>query len=178
MSRILIAYGTKHGATEEIAQAIAEEIERAGNDVDCVRAEQVSGIDSYDAVVLGSAVYMGRWRAPARKLLKREAKALSSRPLWMFSSGPVGQPDPSFAAPPGIEKRAERLGARGHVVFGGRMPVEPANFIERSMVDKCKPELRDLRDWGAVRAWAAGVASSVSSCADTDGRRLARSSAR
>jgi menaquinone-dependent protoporphyrinogen oxidase len=162
MSRILVGYGTKHGATEEIAQAIAEELERAGNDVDCARAEHVSGIESYDAVVLGSAVYMGRWRPSARRLLKREANALAGRPLWLFSSGPVGQPDPSYAAPPGIEKRAERLGARGHVVFGGRMPVEPANFIERSMVDKCKPELRDLRDWETIRGWAAGVASELS----------------
>jgi menaquinone-dependent protoporphyrinogen oxidase len=161
MSRVLVAYGTKHGATEEIAQAIAEELESGGSTVDCVRAEDASGIESYDAVVIGSAVYMGRWRAPARRLLKRESKALSTRPLWLFSSGPVGQPDPSFAAPPGIERRAERLGARGHVVFGGRMPVEPANFMERSMVDKCAPELRDLRDWDVIRDWAGNIAAEL-----------------
>ena len=161
MSHVLVAYGTKHGATEEIARAIAEELERWGNTVDCLRAEDVSDVDSYDAAVVGSAVYMGRWRAPARRLLKRESKGLSTRPLWLFSSGPVGQPEPSFAAPPGIERRAERLRARGHVVFGGRMPVEPANFMERSMAGKCAPELRDLRDWDVIRDWASTIAAEL-----------------
>jgi menaquinone-dependent protoporphyrinogen oxidase len=161
MSRVLVAYATKHGATEEIAQAISDELRKAGHSADCVSADQATDLGTYDAAVVGSAVYMGRWRPAARRLLRRSGKELAARPLWMFSSGPCGQPDPSFAAPPGIKRRARKLGAREHVVFGGCVPKEPSNFIERSMLAKAAPEHRDLRDWDVIRDWAAGIASQL-----------------
>jgi menaquinone-dependent protoporphyrinogen oxidase len=162
MSRVLVAYGSKHGATEEIAQAIADELRGAGHTVDCTRAEDVGALGGYDAAVIGSAVYMGRWRPAARRLLKRVAEELGDRPLWLFSSGPCGQAEPSWAAPPGIERRARRLGARDHQVFGGRVPLEPSNFMERTIARKSPPEHRDLRDWNTIRGWAAGIAPELS----------------
>ena len=159
MSRVLVAYGTKHGATREIAEAIADEIQRAGHTVDCTAADAVTGVDGYDAAVIGSAVYMKRWRSDARRLLKQ---ALPSPPLWIFSSGPCGEkPDPRWSEPRKIVAQAERLGAREHVVFGGRLPVEPANFMERAMVKGCPPEHRDLRDWDEIRAWAAQIGTEL-----------------
>ena len=161
MTRILVAYGSKHGATAEIAEAVADELRNAGNTVDCVPAVNVRELAGYGAAVVGSAVYMARWRPGARRLIKRCARELSERPLWLFSSGPCGQAEPSYAAPPGMERRAKRLGARGHVVFGGRLPEEPSNLIERSMLDKTPPEYRDLRDWRAIRAWGAQIAGEL-----------------
>ncbi len=161
MSHVLVLYASKHGATEEIARAIAGELRKAGHSADCVSADEATDIGSYDAAVVGSAVYMGRWRPAARRLLRRFAKQLGARPLWMFSSGPCGQPDPKFAAPPGIERRARKLKAREHVVFGGRTPEEPSNFIERSMLAKTAPEHRDLRNWDLIRDWAAGIGSGL-----------------
>ena len=162
MSRVLVAYGTKHGATREIAEAIADELRRAGHGVDCMEADAVTGVDDYDAVVVGSAVYMKRWRSEARRFLKRNARALAVRPLWIFSSGPCGEkPDPRWSEPGKIVAQAERLGAREHVVFGGRLPVDPANFMERAMVNGCPPEHRDLRDWEAIREWADAIAGEL-----------------
>jgi menaquinone-dependent protoporphyrinogen oxidase len=161
MSNVLVAYGSKHGATEEIARAIADELGKAGHSVDCLSAESVTGLGSYDAAVIGSAVYMARWRPAARRLLKRAAKELSGRPVWLFSSGPCGQAEPSWAAPPGIERAAKRLGARDHVVFGGRVPLEPANFVERGIARRSAPEHHDLRDWDTIRGWAANVAANL-----------------
>ena len=162
MSHILVAYASKHGATAEIAEAIADELGRKGDAVDCLPAGDVKTLDGYDAAILGSAVYVKRWQADARRLLKREGKALAQRPFWIFSSGPCGEkPDPNWAEPAAIVKRAQGLGVRDHVVFGGRLPIEPSNFIERSMVESCPPEKRDLRDWVAIRAWAAGVAAEL-----------------
>lgn len=161
MSRVLVAYATKHGATEEIAQAIADALRTAGHSADCVSAEEATDLEAYDAAVVGSAVYMGRWRPAARRLLSRSGKELGARPLWMFSSGPCGQADPSYAAPPGLKRRASKLRAREHVVFGGCVPKEPSNFIERSMLAKAAPEHRDLRDWDAIRGWADGIASEL-----------------
>jgi menaquinone-dependent protoporphyrinogen oxidase len=159
---VLVAYASKHGATAEIAEAIAEELRHAGLSVECLPAAEVNRLEEYEAVVIGSAVYMKRWRPEARRLLKRGAKALAGRPFWMFSSGPCGEkPDPSWSEPARTVKRAEQLGVRDHVVFGGRLPLEPSNFMERSMVENCPPESRDLRDWDAIRDWAKSIASQL-----------------
>jgi menaquinone-dependent protoporphyrinogen oxidase len=162
MSRLLVAYGTKHGSTAEIAEAIADALREGGHDVDCTPAGDVSEPRAYDAAVIGSAVYMKRWQRDARGLLKRLVRDFEGRPVWIFSSGPCGNnPDPSWSEPSNVVSLAESLGARDHVVFGGRLPLEPSNFMERAMVKDCPPDLRDRRDWEEIRAWAAGIAGAV-----------------
>ena len=160
MSGVLVAYASKNGATAEIAVAIAEELRTAGLEVDCAQAGEVSGLSDYDAVVLGSAVYMKRWLKPARRLLRRGG--LAERPLWLFSSGPCGtDPDPSWAEPKRVADMADRLGARDHTIFGGRLPVDPDGFVERAMLNGTPEELRDLRDWDEIRGWVAGIAAEL-----------------
>ena len=162
MARVLVAYASKHGATAEIAEAIADEIRRSGHDVDCVAAAEQPDVAAYDAVVLGSAVYMKRWRPEARRLLKRDRQALAERPLWAFSSGPFGEDsEDSCLVPPGVDRTLEKLGARGHVVFGGRVPADPQNFVERAIVKETPAEVSDLRDWDEIRRWAAAIAVDV-----------------
>jgi len=161
VSGVLVAYASKHGATAEIAAAIADQLKAAGLDADCLPAENVKRIDGYEAVVLGSGVYMKRWLKPARRLLKH--RKLGKQPLWIFSSGPCGtDPDPSWAEPKSVRATAERLGARDHAVFGGRLPLEPTNFMERGMLNATPPEQRDLRDWDDIRAWADRIAEQLS----------------
>src|SRR5581483_9556384 len=98
---------------------------------DCMEADRVRDIAPYDAVVLGSAVYMRRWRRSARRFLRRYGQPLSALPWWAFSSGPVGDPGTTDAQaagwlePPGTMAQVERLGAREHVVFGGRVARDP-----------------------------------------------------
>ena len=64
--RVLVTSATKHGATGEIAQAIADTLRDQGLDPTVLEPEQVDTVDGYDAVVLGSAVYAGHWLKPAR----------------------------------------------------------------------------------------------------------------
>lgn len=162
MSRVLVAYATKHGATREIAEAIAHELRAAGHDAAAQAAEDVGALDRYDAVVVGSAVYMKRWRRSARRLLQRNHAVLAERPLWIFSSGPCGSdPDPSWSEPPKVVAEAQRLGMRGHVVFGGRLPTEPSSFVERAMVKNTPAAQRDLRDWDEIRGWAREIAAAL-----------------
>jgi menaquinone-dependent protoporphyrinogen oxidase len=165
VTNVLVAYASKHGATAEIAQAIAETLRQSGLSVDCTEAGAVTSVDPYDAVVLGSAVYIKRWRGDAKHFLRKHAEGLSQRPFWVFSSGPVGDPerdaDASWLEPPRIIAKVERLGGREHVVFGGRMPANPRGPAQRGMVANCPPEHRDRRDWDEIRAWAEGVASEL-----------------
>jgi menaquinone-dependent protoporphyrinogen oxidase len=164
--RVLVAYGTKHGATAEIAEAIGRTLRAAGLEVTVERARRVRSIDGYRAVVLGSAVYAGRWRSDAMRLLRRSE--LRGRDLWLFSSGPVGEDkgdNPEqferMTRPPRVQQLAADLGAHEHVVFGG-MVAEDAGFIRKKMAPRIPPELRDRRDWNAIEAWAKAIASALS----------------
>lgn len=164
--RVLVAYGTKYGATAEIAEVIATTLRTAGLEVDAVPARDVRSVERYRAVVLGSAVYMARWRRDALRLLRRHRRELTSRPVWLFSSGPVGEQADDAAAqrwtrPKRVERLATEIGARDHVVFGGRVSDDAGGFMRRTMARNTPPELRDRRDWAAIETWAQNVAAAT-----------------
>jgi menaquinone-dependent protoporphyrinogen oxidase len=159
--RVLVAHASKRGSTTEIAEAVAVTLRDSGLEVDCVPAGDVESLEPYGAVILGSAVYMRRWRGDARHFLRKHRHKLSERPFWVFSSGPVGDPandSPAWSEPARTIEHAKELGARGHAVFGGRVPNDPHGPIERSMADNTPAEYRDRRDWDEIRAWAESVA--------------------
>jgi menaquinone-dependent protoporphyrinogen oxidase len=161
---VLVAYASKRGSTAEIAETVAATLRREGLSVCLERAEEVQSLERFDAVVLGSAVYMKRWRGDARHFVKKHRKALRQMPFWVFSSGPVGDPaedNPEWAEPPKIIEKVEELGGRGHVVFGGRLPAEPQGYIERAMVEGTPKEHRDRRDWTEIRDWAHQIATEL-----------------
>lgn len=164
----LVAFASKRGSTAEIAETVAATLRRSGLEVTLRSVDEVENLDPYDAVVLGSAVYMKRWRGDARHFLKRHRKALRKLPFWVFSSGPVGDPandDPEWAEPRKLVEKIEEMGARGHVVFGGRVPAEPHGFMEKAMVEGTPEEYRDRRDWDEIRVWAEGVAAALKKAA-------------
>lgn len=168
--RVLVAFASKHGSTAEIAEAVTGELRASGLEADCRRVDDVKDLAGYGAVVLGSAVYMKRWRHEARALLHKHARELAELPFWIFSSGPFGEdPDPTWAEPPRVVKEAEKLGVRDHVVFGGRLPLEPSGFIEKAMVRDTPSDVADLRDWDEIRGWAAGIAAELKSNLDDVG---------
>jgi menaquinone-dependent protoporphyrinogen oxidase len=113
---VLVAYGTKRGATAEIAEAVGKTLRRAGLTVDVQPARRVRSLERYRAVVLGSALYAGRWRRDALRLLRRPE--LRDRDVWLFSSGTVGEDkrDPeqharaSCTDQPAIQREAHKVG--------------------------------------------------------------------
>jgi menaquinone-dependent protoporphyrinogen oxidase len=163
--RVLVAYGTKHGSTAEIAEAIAKALRTAGAHVDVQRARDVHSLASYRAVVIGSAVYAGRWRHDALALLGRDE--LRRRDVWLFSSGPIGKDatDPEklerWTKPQRVEQIAAEIGAHEHVVFGGVVG-DDSGFIRKKMARNLPTELRDMRDWREIEGWALSIAAALS----------------
>ncbi len=160
---VLVAYASKHGSTAEIAEAIAGELRERGLAADCVEAGAVDGIGDHEAVVLGSAVYMKRWQGDARHFLRRHGGELAELPFWVFSSGPTGDPaedDAAWQEPKRTIAKAEKLGVRGHVVFGGRISPESGRMA-KSMAENTPEEYRDRRDWDEIRAWAGKIAAEL-----------------
>lgn len=166
MGRILVAYGSKHGSTAEVAEAIGRSLHGSGIDAEVVDAKQVHSLDGYDAAVVGSAVYMGRWRGPALRLLSRHRRWFAEHPTWLFSSGPVGEqseddPDAErWTKPRKVEHLAEEIGARDHTVIGGSVD-DSGGFMRRRMAERMPEETRDLRDWDGIDAWARGIAAAL-----------------
>jgi menaquinone-dependent protoporphyrinogen oxidase len=138
--RVLVVAASRHGSTEEIARAIAARLggPAPGLAAMAVPVEQDPDPRPFAAVVLGSAVYMGRWLEPARSYAAAHAAALRGRPVWLFSSGPIGEPpfppdEPHDAAP-----LLRLTGAR-------------------AMVTAMRAPLGDFRSWDAVRSWADAI---------------------
>ena len=165
-TRVLVAYASKYGATAEIAEKIGEVLREGGLRADVRPADQVSDVSAYQAVVLGSAVYVGRWRKQAANFLRANEQTLSERPVWLFSSGPTGEGDPvellkGWRIPGGLEPVADRIKPRDIAVFHGAVFPEKLNFIQRWMIKNVKSPVGDFRDWDAIASWADGIAAAL-----------------
>jgi menaquinone-dependent protoporphyrinogen oxidase len=163
--RVLIAYGTKNGATAGIAEWIAEELREQGFDTDVRSAASVRDIAAYDAVVLGGGLYAGRWQRDAAGFARRHREALTRRPVWLFSSGPLDASAGERDIPPvrGVARVADRLDARDHVTFGGSLTEGAQGFIAGQILKQGKGG--DFRDREQIRAWAHGIATRLSGSA-------------
>lgn len=164
--KVLVAYGSKHGMTAEIAERIGKIIREAGFTVDVLPANQAGKAADYRAVVLGSGVYAGMWRRPAAKYLKTHEAELARRPVWLFSSGPTGDGDMNtllegWTLPRGLQAVADRIKPRGIVVFRGAFDEAKAGFFEKWIMKKVKAPYGDFRDWPVIDAWAGDIVTTL-----------------
>ena len=164
--KVLIAYASKHGATRGIAERLKTTIEAGGADAVLVDVSCSSEAPPVDAAIVGSAVYMGRWTKEATEFVRTNMATLSARPLWLFSSGPVG---------PQVLPEAKEIAEfgsipsfRGHHVFSGALDRRGLSFGERVMVRTVKAPEGDSRDWHDVDSWAQAIASEMASAVPSD----------
>ncbi len=159
---VWVIVASKYGSTREIGEAIAEELRGAGYDVEVKNAAEVNTLDGVDAVVLGSAVYVGHWLKEARQLLTDKLDELGSRPVWLFSSGPIGDPPkPEEAEPEELSQAIVAIAPRGHETFAGKLDYAALTRVERLLVKALKAPEGDFRDWDAVRAWATSIVKAL-----------------
>jgi len=164
--QVLVAYATKHGATAEIAEKMGQVLRQAGLRTDVLPVDRVSDLTPYKAVVLGSAVYIGKWRKEAMKFLQANETALAQRPVWLFSSGPLGEGDPleltqGWRFPGKLQPSADRIAPRDIAVFHGAVDVGKLNFIEKWMLKNTKAPVGDFRDWDAITSWTTAIADEL-----------------
>lgn len=173
--KVLVAYATRHGATAGISERIAAVLTEAGRPAEARPVDAVTGVDEYDAVVLGGAAYMFHWLKPAVKFARRHRAALVDRPVWLFSSGPLGTDRVDedgrdvleVTRPKEFDELTELLHPRGeHVFFGAFDPdADPVGLGERLVrhmpTTKDAMPAGDFRDWAAIEAWAREIAESL-----------------
>jgi menaquinone-dependent protoporphyrinogen oxidase len=165
---ILVTYASKYGATAEIATKIGEVLSQSRLNAEVLPVKNVRDLAAYQAVILGSALYIGKWNKNAEAFLKANVKTLAERPVWLFSSGPTGRGDPlalldGQRLPPGLQPVADRIRPRDIAVFHGLIDPGKVNFIEKWAVKSVvKKPMGDFRDWDMIARWAGDVAAELS----------------
>jgi menaquinone-dependent protoporphyrinogen oxidase len=160
--RVLVAAASRHGATAEIGGAIGGALRGADLEADVVDIGEVHTVGDYDAVVLGSAVYMGHWIEPATAFAATHGADLRARPTWLFSSGPVGDPPrPTASEAVDVEEIVAATGAREHRLFAGKLDKSGLSFRERAVMRVVGGHDGDDRDWDEIQAWAESIAASL-----------------
>ncbi len=182
--KVLVAYASRHGSTRGIAERVAEVLAAAGQSVESRAVEDVDDLAGYDAFVIGGAVYMFHWLKPMSRFLRRNREVLAERPVWLFSSGPLGTEMTDAQGRDVLEvsgaKEAEEVEAAIHpcghrMFFGAYSTGKPVGLMERFVARMpaardAMPE-GDFRDWDAIEAWAGDIARELEGSAASDAPR-------
>jgi menaquinone-dependent protoporphyrinogen oxidase len=166
--KVLVTYGSRYGGTREIAEEIGKVLKQEDLEVDILSADRAGDPTRYDALIIGSAVYIGQWRKEAANYLKNNEARISGKPLWLFSTGPTGEGDPvelmkGWRYPKKLEPVINRLKPRDIAVFGGVAKESDLNFLFKFMLNRVKAPLGDFRNWDAITDWAKSIAAELKS---------------
>lgn len=142
----LVAAASRYGSTDEIAAAIGRVLTERGIQTEVAKIDDVDSLEGYDAVVLGSAVYVGQWLAPAREFVDEHASELAERRTWLFSSGPVGDPPkPGEEEAVRIDEIIAKTKPAGHRLFAGKVDRAVLGFGERAVVTAVRAKEGDRK---------------------------------
>ena len=156
---VLIAYASKHGSTQGIAERIAEKLRQLGKEAEARPVDAVENPGSYEALVIGCAVYYGSWLKEATEWVRRNRAVLAERPVWLFSSGPLGtEVSDAEQQPKEMAEFQQAIGSRDQRIFFGALDPSRLSFAERMMVKAVRAPEGDFRNWEAIEAWAASIA--------------------
>lgn len=167
---ILVAYATRYGSTQEVAEQVAATLRENGLEVDVQPARQVRAVDEYRAVVLGAPLYIGRWLRDVRRFLMQHQKALQKRPLAIFSLGPTGEGEEEWEGVRGqLEKELAGfpwLEPVAVALFGGRYDPAKLGLFHRMLASLPASPLyqtpaSDVRDWERIQTWANDIAAKL-----------------
>lgn len=168
---VLVAYATRGGSTQGIAERIAATLKASGHDVDLQSIKENRDlVERYDAFVIGSAAYMGSWLKEAAEFVRRNRAVLAGKPVWLFSSGPLGTATTDAkgqdllvaSEPKEFAEFKEAIQPRGVQVFFGALDASTCSFGVRLLRllpgGRTLLPLGDFRDWKAIEAWADRIA--------------------
>ncbi|MBN2238914.1 MAG: flavodoxin domain-containing protein [Dehalococcoidales bacterium] len=164
--KVLVLYGTKYGATKEIAEKIGEVIKQEGLEVDVRNGKKIGNAQNYNAFVIGSAVYAGFWRKEIVRFIRNYADILEDRPTWIFSSGPTGDKEAEetleeWPYPPKLKPVMERIKPEDITMFHGAAFPEKLNILHKFMLKMVKAPTGDYRKWDDIEAWAKEIAGQL-----------------
>jgi len=168
--KVLLAYATRYGSTEEVAVTVAGKLREGGLAVEVQPVKKVRSLEGNEAVVLGTPIYVGSLLKDARKFLDGHQAELEKLPVAVFALGPIrageellasrGQLETALAKTPWLKPvdtevfvgkyDPDRLGMGDKMLTA--LPASPLHGVPA----------QDDRDWDAIEAWAAKLAGTLS----------------
>ena len=163
---VLVTAASRQGSTRGIAEAIARRLRTRGLETTVGAPEDIVDAEAYDAFVIGSAIYEGHWLGPATSFVDRFAPTLSQRPVWLFSSGPVGDPRRKLvqkmtANPSELPQLLALTGAREHRILAGKLTGDGLRRTQRLSLLIFRGIEGDWRDWPEIGHWADQIADEL-----------------
>jgi menaquinone-dependent protoporphyrinogen oxidase len=159
--KVLVSVASRHGASFEIAEEISATLAASGFATAVLPPDAVTSLDGYDAVILGSSVYVGHWMDSATNLVERFSKEIAAVPVWLFSSGPVGHEPTPEDEPVDVADLVAATGAREHRVFAGQVDRSRLGLGEKVILTAVRAPEGDFRPWDDIRAWAGEIAAAL-----------------
>lgn len=162
-TRVLVAYASKYGSTQEVAEDIAATLRENDLVVDLKPVREVKTLEEYTAIVLGAPLYVARWHKEARSFLSRYREALTKRPVAIFALGPLSDDENELEE---VRSQLNKELAKflwlkpiDFEIFGGKF--DPKKLHLPDKIITCLPAsplhgipASDLRNWIEIRAWA------------------------
>jgi len=158
---VLVVWESKHASTAEIGFAIGQTLREHGLHVILSDAASAPDDVEFDAYVIGSAVYAGHWMKRIKQYVHDNRLLLLSHPVWLFSSGPIGDPPMPAEPPVDIAEVFECTAAREHKIFAGRLDRAKLSFVERAIAAALRAPQGDFRNWDAILGWADDIAEAL-----------------
>ncbi len=165
-NKVLVAYASTNGSTQEIAATIAGALRENGLNVDLQPMRKVQSLQEYRAVVLGAPLYMFHWHKDALKFLPKHRDALMARPVAIFASGPSFTGDEKECQE--VQRQIKQELAKfpwltplAVEIVGGKFDPAKLRFPMNLLPALKNLPASDLRDWPAIRAWASSLAAQL-----------------
>jgi menaquinone-dependent protoporphyrinogen oxidase len=147
---VLVAYATRYGSTQEVAEAVAARLREAGLEVDLQPMRKVRSLKHFRAVVMGAPIYLSLWHKDAHTFLMEHRQALTGRPVAVFALGPLTTDEKELQ---GSRLQLYKELAKLHFpdTLVRAFPASPLKGMPAT----------DLRDWAAIRLWANNLAAKI-----------------
>lgn len=159
---ILVAYATRYGSTQEVAEAVAATLRERGLEVVIQPMREVRTLDQYGGVVLGAPLYMFHWHKDALHFLARHREALKQRPVAVFALGPWHDEEKEYQE---VRKQLDKelakfpwLTPKAIAIFGGKFDPQKLTFPHNMIPALKNMPASDIRNWTVIRAWASDLA--------------------
>ena len=166
--KVLVTAASRHGATAEIAAAIATGLSATGHEAIVLEPDDVESVSEFDAAVIGSAIYAGSWLQASEDLIDRNLQALREMPVWVFSSGPLGDPPKPVQESSDGLAIAKQIGAREHRTFAGGLDKRRLGAGEKVVVAVVRAPSGDYRPWADILEWSRSIGEQLQADAPED----------
>ena len=166
-NKVLVAYASIYGSTQEVADVVAATLREQGLEVDLQPMRTVRTLAEYGAVVLGAPIYLCQWLKDGQKFLEQHQSALMRLRVAIFALGPIGSDQKEWQ---GVRAQLDQelvkytwLKPTAVELFGGKYNPAKLRFPDNLITSLPASPLHnfpasDMRDWTAIRAWAGSLA--------------------